>query len=436
MRAKSSAHLAVWVLVLPVTVACGFFGGDPSPTPAPELISAIILTPTPTAPGTGDRPEERTFDPTPQPTYTPEPTPTPQPTYTPVPTSTPEPTATPQPTATATPEPTATATPEPTATATPEPTATATPEPTATATTEPTATSTPEPTATATPEPTATATPEPTATATPEPTATATSEPTATAVPEPTATAVPEPTATSAPVATPVPLPRGSDALLKAINDRNVQLVETLLAAGFPVDVSDEDGNPFLYIAIVRGRNAFFRSDKADSQRIVQILVDAGTDVNVRNATYGNPVLYSSFSWSSDVVQILVDAGADVNARTASGETLLLEAVRLSGSAFFSSDKARFARIVKILLDAGADDTTGTPEPTPTALPTATSVPTDTRTTVTLLTDNDAIDHIPDWSPDGRPIAFYSDRDGDPDIYGMNADGSGARASLTMAHRT
>ena len=39
MGAKSSARLAVWVLVLPVTVACGIFGGDPSPTPAPELVS-------------------------------------------------------------------------------------------------------------------------------------------------------------------------------------------------------------------------------------------------------------------------------------------------------------------------------------------------------------------------------------------------------------
>ena len=92
MGAKSSARLAVCVLVLPVTMACGIFGGDPSPTPAPELVSTNILTPTPSSesPGTGDRPEERTFDPTPQPTYTPEPTPPPQPTYTPVPT-TPEP---------------------------------------------------------------------------------------------------------------------------------------------------------------------------------------------------------------------------------------------------------------------------------------------------------------------------------------------------------
>lgn len=45
---------------------------------------------------------------------------------------------------------------------------------------------------------------------------------------------------------------------------------------------------------------------------------------------------------------------------------------------------------------------------------------------VTRLTDNDAGDWSPDWSPDGRRIAFTSDRNGNRDIYVMDADGSGA----------
>ena len=39
------------------------------------------------------------------------------------------------------------------------------------------------------------------------------------------------------------------------------------------------------------------------------------------------------------------------------------------------------------------------------------------------LTDNSAIDALPAWSPDGTQIAFMSERDGDWDIYVMDADG-------------
>jgi Tol biopolymer transport system component/Tfp pilus assembly protein PilF len=40
------------------------------------------------------------------------------------------------------------------------------------------------------------------------------------------------------------------------------------------------------------------------------------------------------------------------------------------------------------------------------------------------LTDNPALDSDPVWSPDGERIAFVSERDGNPEIYLMDADGS------------
>ncbi len=43
------------------------------------------------------------------------------------------------------------------------------------------------------------------------------------------------------------------------------------------------------------------------------------------------------------------------------------------------------------------------------------------------LTNNWATDTSPTWSPDGSRIAFLSDRAGSPQIYVMNADGSGVR---------
>jgi len=43
------------------------------------------------------------------------------------------------------------------------------------------------------------------------------------------------------------------------------------------------------------------------------------------------------------------------------------------------------------------------------------------------LTNNPAGDASPAWSPDGKKIAFYSERDGNSEIYVMNADGSGQK---------
>jgi Tol biopolymer transport system component len=46
-------------------------------------------------------------------------------------------------------------------------------------------------------------------------------------------------------------------------------------------------------------------------------------------------------------------------------------------------------------------------------------------TNPTRLTNNDDLDQDPDWSPDGEKIVFISDRDGNTEIYVMNADGTG-----------
>ena len=43
---------------------------------------------------------------------------------------------------------------------------------------------------------------------------------------------------------------------------------------------------------------------------------------------------------------------------------------------------------------------------------------------LTNLTNDPGNDYDPDWSPDGRQIAFSSTRDGNYEIYVMNADGS------------
>ena len=52
---------------------------------------------------------------------------------------------------------------------------------------------------------------------------------------------------------------------------------------------------------------------------------------------------------------------------------------------------------------------------------------------VTRLTDSPSQDRSPTWSPDGLRIAFTSDRDGDDEVYIMNADGTGPVRLTTSA---
>ena len=46
---------------------------------------------------------------------------------------------------------------------------------------------------------------------------------------------------------------------------------------------------------------------------------------------------------------------------------------------------------------------------------------------VTRLTHQPASDAAPAWSPNGQQIAFHSDRDGNPEVYVMDADGGNQR---------
>jgi serine/threonine-protein kinase len=59
-------------------------------------------------------------------------------------------------------------------------------------------------------------------------------------------------------------------------------------------------------------------------------------------------------------------------------------------------------------------------------------IPRDTLTRLTYEADN----HYPIWTPDGRRVTFQSNRDGFPNLYWMNADGSGPPERLTKSEYT
>ena len=54
---------------------------------------------------------------------------------------------------------------------------------------------------------------------------------------------------------------------------------------------------------------------------------------------------------------------------------------------------------------------------------------------LTRLTNSPGADAVPNWSPDGRKLVFQSERDGNIELYTMNADGTGQTRLTTHPGR-
>ena len=115
-----------------------------------------------------------------------------------------------------------------------------------------------------------------------------------------------------------------------------------------------------------------------------------------------------------DVSSYFQDPDGDALTYTAASSAPAVVSVSLSGSA---------------LTMAGVADGTATVTVTATDPDSVSAVQefdvTVSGSRVTNLTNHSADEGSPAWSPDGARIAFTSDRDGNTEIYAMNADGSG-----------
>ncbi|KAK5539671.1 hypothetical protein LTR25_003376 [Vermiconidia calcicola] len=128
----------------------------------------------------------------------------------------------------------------------------------------------------------------------------------------------------------------GRTALIWASDSGHEKVVQILLNAGAEVNAQAQgvqDDNS----------NALSAASSRGNEKIVQILLDRGADINALG-DYGTALSAVSARGNEKMIQILVDRGADVNAQGG-----------VDGNALYVASERGHEKIVQILLDRGAD---------------------------------------------------------------------------------
>jgi ankyrin repeat protein len=120
--------------------------------------------------------------------------------------------------------------------------------------------------------------------------------------------------------------------LAKAIRDGDLKAVRAQLDAGVDVNARDANGNtPLLLAAVYAGPDC------------VELLITKGADVDAKNKLGATPLVRAATNYEK--ARLLIDAGANVQVKTLSGRTPLTLAARKCGN----------SKTVKLLLSGGAD---------------------------------------------------------------------------------
>lgn len=110
-------------------------------------------------------------------------------------------------------------------------------------------------------------------------------------------------------------LSKNDELLVYQANFGTAAEVRKLLDTGANPDAVGEDGWPTISLAAMRGDD--------EGMRIVRMLVDAGANLNVRDANGETPLMNAITTNNAPLVKYMIEHGADFHATSKSGRTVL-----------------------------------------------------------------------------------------------------------------
>ena len=142
----------------------------------------------------------------------------------------------------------------------------------------------------------------------------------------------------------------------------NGEILRSLLAAGARPDITTNDGATTLMAAAGCGRTAHWTYTpralrQPMAEEAVEILVEAGVDVNATNEADFTALHCAAFNGLNELVQYFVERGADINARDWRGRTPF----RLAEGAKQSFHFQEWPEVATLLQELGADTSLGIP---------------------------------------------------------------------------
>lgn len=225
--------------------------------------------------------------------------------------------------------------------------------------------------------------------------------------PSSTPTETPTPTATSTPSSTPTPAPTGA-ILFTSERDGNHEIYSMAADGSNVVRLTNSSGIDFyptwfpdhskIVFASTRNGNLDVYTMLADGSNVTQLTTSGGDDYGAQVSPDGTQMLFvSSRDGNLEIYRMNVDGTNQVR---------LTDNTVVESIPSWSPDGSKIS--FASFRDNNMELYTANPD----------------GSNPIRLTNNSAQEYGPSWSPDGTRLAFVSTRDGNMEIYVMNVDGS------------